>query len=166
MINEDMLSSVKTLLINLKALREETDALNLAFMDAMSKEDKVAAVRNLFPSIIESSDKSAAAIAEAFTSVNWELPGNKPQLLYDILSGVETDLPEEIQEIVREHLHTMVSGTEAIMVGLYGKDPMLSAIQELGILEELSELITSRDEMQALVSVMNGTSDMPVITQE
>lgn len=165
MFNEDLLLAAKTLLENLKELRTKNDSLNSSFMIAMESEDPVSAVRNLFPMIIESSEKSAAVIAEVFLTVNWENEGNKPQLLYDILSGVQTEVPEDLKEIVSEHLSYLSTGTEFEMVSKFGNDPMMSCITKLDLLDELATLINDRDETQALLAALQDTPDVPLVTQ-
>lgn len=164
MINSDLMSAAKTLLDNLRELRVEADGLNVAFMNAMDQDDKVGAVRALFPDIIFASEKSAAVISEVFLSVNWEDESSKPEVLYDIMAG-RGDIPEELKEGVAEHLESL-GGTEKDMVDRFGQDPMMSAIRALGLEEELSELINSRDEIQALVAALEQTPEVPLAAQE
>lgn len=166
MLTQDLLLAAKTLLENLKALRSNADSLNSTFMVAMDSEDQANAVRNLFPMIIEASEKSASVIAEAFISVNWEDESNKPQFLYDILSGVQTEVPNDLKELVSDHISHMGTGTEAEMVSRFGPDPMMSCINNLGLMEELAALINDRDEMQALLAALQDTKDVPLVIQE
>lgn len=166
MFNQDLLLAAKTLLENLKELRTKNDSLNSAFMMAMESEDPSSAVRNLFPMIIESSEKSAAVIAEVFLTVNWEDEGNKPQILYDIFSGVQKEVPDDLKELVSEHLSYLSTGTEAEMISRFGPDPIMSCITNLNLLDELSTLINDHDEMQALVAAMQQTPDIPLVIQE
>lgn len=166
MLTSDLLLAAKTLLENLKTTRGSMDSLNSTFIVAMSDEDPINAVRNLFPMIIESSEKSAAMIAEAFLAVNWEDENNKPQYLYDILSGVQTEVPDDIKELVSDHLSHMSTGTEAEMIFLFGPDPMMSCIKKLDLLDELSSLINERDETQALMAALQHTPEVPLVTQE
>lgn len=166
MLNQDLLFSAKTLLEDLKELRDGANALNVSFVSAMEQDDKVNAVRALFPDIIEASDKSATVISKAFLSVDWEAEGNSPQLLYDILSGVQTDVPEELKEAVEDHISNVQGGTESQMVELFGKDPMISCIIELGLIEELSALINTQDEVQSLLAALQEIQNVPLVTQE
>lgn len=165
MINLDLLLAAKNLLDGMGTLRTELDALNIAFMCAMEQDDKKASVRALFPNIIESSEKSAAIISQAFLSVNWEKEGNKPQVLYDILSGIYDDLPEDLKEAVAERI-TGMETTEKEMINRFGEDPMMSAIRELGLIDELADLINAQDEAQALSAVLNDTQDVPLAIKE
>ena len=164
MMNQDLLLSAKTLLGNLKVLRNETDQLNRAFIAAMGTDDPVVSVREMLPSIVQSSDKVAAVIAEVFLTVDWEKDGNDAQVLYDILAG-KGDIPEELKADVQEHLDSL-GGTEKEMIDLFGENPMMSSIQKLGLEEELVDLVTSNDEVQAMVAAMQQTPNIPVITQE
>ncbi len=166
MFNEDLLLAAKTLLENLKALRGKNDSLNSTFMVAMESDDPVSAVRNLFPMIIESSEKSAAVITEVFLTVNWEDEANKPQILYDIFSGVQTQVPDDLKELVSEHLAYLSTGTEAEMVSRFGTDPIMSCITKLDLLDELSTLINDLDETQALVAAMQAAPDVPLAIPE
>lgn len=165
MLNPDLSQAAKTLLKDLKDLRPEFDTLNLSFMEAMDQEDQVTAVRALFPKIISTSEKSASAISVAFLSVDWELEGNKPQVLYDVMSGEHEDLPDDLRKEVIDHIVGM-SGTEQEMADRFGSDPMFTCIQSLGLETEFTDLINSRDEVAALSAVLQNTQDVPLLLQE
>lgn len=165
MFNPDLLSAAKILLENMKALRGEMDALNIAFMTAMDQPDSAGAVRALFPNIISTSKKSAEIISDAFLAVNWEVEGNTPQTFYDLLAGKCEGLPEDLQQEVTELLSSL-DGTEKEMFDRFGPEPMMAAITSLGLEEELSAEMNTQDEIQALMAALQDTKDVPLVTQE
>lgn len=163
MINNDLLAAAKVLLVNLKATRADTDALNTAFMAAMDQPDNVSAVRALFPEIIRMSETSAAVISGVFLSVDWEKEGNTPDVLYSLLAG-EGEIPDEIKPDLEQFLADM-EVTEKAMEERFGKDAIISCIRSLGLEQELVDLINSRDEVQALAAAMASVPGMPVVQE-
>lgn len=158
-MNQDMISCAKTVLESLKDLRPESEALNAKFIKAMAQEDNISAVRELFPEIVSSAAKTSDIISTAFVSIDWSAEGNTADRFYDIFRGV--DVPEELRGDVDKFLMEN-QASEKEMVGLFGENPMTSALDRLDLLGELEELVQEMNSVRVMQAVLAEVPGMPV----
>lgn len=164
MISKNLSLVAKNLLEGLLALRKDSDALNLAFMNAMDQENKQDAVRELFPELFRLTDASAELITNALLTTDWEEEGVTVEVLYGILDGTG-EVPEELSGIVAEFISGL-DVTEQPMIDRFGPNPVMSLIENIGLTEEFENLMMERDEVSALAYALHETPDVPLATKD
>lgn len=164
MLNSDLNQAAKNIFVSLRLLRPEMNDLNAKVLVAVDSENPKDAIREIFPEIIDLSDRTAVVIADAFLSVNWELEGNTPEVLYGILSGDFPEVPDELKEDLADHLSNM-EGVEKEMAERFGKDPISAILESVGLLDEFVSTVSARDEVLALQAALEQTPGVPLVTQ-